>query len=76
MPLQRAQFVCFIAGKGRVSASALKLAKLARARVIAASASNDKLERLCALVADALTDRHGVDHVVEAGRPDTLDNPC
>lgn len=77
-----------VQGSGGVSVFALQFAKLAGARVIATSSSDDKLERLRALGADALinyrsepewgmrvralTDGRGVDHVVEVGGPDTL----
>lgn len=77
-----------VQGSGGVSVFALQFAKLAGARVIATSSSDEKLERLRALGADALvnyrsepewglrvrelTDGRGVDHVVEVGGPDTL----
>ena len=80
--------VVLVQGTGGVSIFALQLAKLAGARVIATSSSNDKLERLRALGADELinyredpewgmtarrlTDGRGVDHVLDVGGPDTL----
>ena len=80
--------VVLVQGSGGVSVFALQLAKLAGARVIATSSSNDKLERLRALGADELinyredpewgmtarrlTDGRGVDHVLDVGGPDTL----
>lgn len=80
--------VVLVQGTGGVSVFALQLAKLAGARVIATSSSNDKLERLRALGADELinyredpewgmtarrlTDGRGVDHVLDVGGPDTL----
>jgi NADPH:quinone reductase-like Zn-dependent oxidoreductase len=67
---------------------ALQFAKLAGARVIATSSSDEKLERMRALGADELinyrqdpewgttvrklTDGRGVDHVIEVGGPATL----
>ena len=75
-------------GTGGVSIFALQLAKLAGARVIITSSSDEKLERARALGADEtinyratpewgarvreLTDGRGVDHVVEVGGPGTL----
>lgn len=72
-----------VQGSGGVSVFALQLAKYAGATVIATSSSDEKLERLKALGADhlinyrsvpkwgeaaaRLTDRGGVDHVVEVG---------
>lgn len=77
-----------VQGTGGVSIFALQLAKLAGARVIATSSSNEKLAKLTALGADAvinyrddpewgstahrLTDGRGVDHVVDVGGPATL----
>ncbi|HEX5515412.1 MAG TPA: NAD(P)-dependent alcohol dehydrogenase [Gammaproteobacteria bacterium] len=77
-----------VQGTGGVSVFALQLAKLAGARVIATSSSDEKLERMRALGADELinyrqdpewgttvrklTDGRGVDHVVEVGGPATL----
>lgn len=77
-----------VQGTGGVSIFALQLAKLAGARVIATSSSNEKLAKLTALGADAvinyredpewgstvrrLTDDRGVDHVIEVGGPATL----
>jgi NADPH:quinone reductase-like Zn-dependent oxidoreductase len=77
-----------IQGTGGVSLFALQFAKIAGARVIATSSSEDKLEKLQRLGADAvinykavpewgdkakaLTDGRGVDHVMEVGGPATL----
>jgi NADPH:quinone reductase-like Zn-dependent oxidoreductase len=77
-----------ILGTGGVSMFALQFAKAAGARVIATSSSDEKLEKLKRLGADAvvnykavpnwgqkvkdLTDGRGVDHVVEVGGPGTL----
>jgi NADPH:quinone reductase-like Zn-dependent oxidoreductase len=77
-----------IQGTGGVSLFALQLAKAAGARVIATSSSEEKLEKLKRLGADAvinykaapdwgqkakdLTDGRGVDHVIEVGGPATL----
>ena len=77
-----------ILGTGGVSLFALQFAKAAGARVIATSSSDEKLEKLKRLGADAvinykavpdwgqkakdLTDGRGVDHVIEVGRPGTL----
>jgi NADPH:quinone reductase-like Zn-dependent oxidoreductase len=77
-----------ILGTGSVSLFALQFAKAAGARVIATSSSDEKLEKLKRLGADAvidykavpdwgqkakdLTDGRGVDHVIEVGGPDTL----
>lgn len=77
-----------ILGTGGVSIFALQLAKAAGARVIATSSSDEKLERLKLLGADAvvnyiaepmwgrkvkdLTGGRGVDHVIEVGGPGTL----
>ena len=77
-----------ILGTGGVSLFALQFAKAAGARVIATSSSEEKLEKLKRLGADAvinykampewgqkakdLTDGRGVDHVVEVGGPGTL----
>lgn len=76
-------------GTGGVSIFALQFAKLAGARVIATTGSSDKIARLDQLGAsevinyrdredwDAavseITDRRGVDHVVEVGGAGTLD---
>ncbi|WP_095159973.1 NAD(P)-dependent alcohol dehydrogenase [Pseudomonas sp. Irchel 3E13] len=78
-----------VQGTGGVSIFALQFAKLAGATVIATSSSDEKLERLKALGADAvinyrstpnwgekvraLTDNRGVDHVIEVGGPATLE---
>jgi NADPH:quinone reductase-like Zn-dependent oxidoreductase len=75
-------------GTGGVSLFALQFAKAAGARVIATSSSEEKLEKLKRLGADAvinykamadwgqkakdLTDGRGVDHVIEVGGPSTL----
>lgn len=77
-----------ILGTGAVSLFALQFAKTAGARVIATSSSDEKLEKLKRLGADAvvnykavpdwgqkakdLTDGRGVDHVIEVGGPGTL----
>lgn len=77
-----------VQGTGGVSIFALQFARLAGARVIATSSSDEKLQRLRELGADEvinyrqdpewgmtvrkLTDGRGVDHVVEVGGPDTL----
>lgn len=77
-----------VQGTGGVSIFALQLAKLAGARVIATSSSNEKLDKLKALGADVvinyrddpewgktvrrLTAEQGVDHVIEVGGPATL----
>jgi NADPH:quinone reductase-like Zn-dependent oxidoreductase len=77
-----------VMGSGAVSLFALQFAKAAGARVIATSSSDEKLERLAQLGADALinykttpawgakarelTDGRGVDHVVEVGGPATF----
>jgi NADPH:quinone reductase-like Zn-dependent oxidoreductase len=77
-----------IQGTGGVSIFALQFARLAGARVIATSSSDQKLERARALgaseginyksnpdwdkAARALTDGKGVDHIVEVGGAGTL----
>jgi NADPH:quinone reductase-like Zn-dependent oxidoreductase len=77
-----------VQGTGGVSIFALQFAKLAGARVIATSSSDEKMARLKALGADevinyradpdwgrsarGLTDGRGVDHVIEVGGPATL----
>lgn len=77
-----------VQGTGGVSIFALQFAKMAGARVIATSSSDEKLERLRAMGADhvinyradpewgatarTLTGGRGVDHVVEVGGPATL----
>ncbi|MGZ9098480.1 MAG: zinc-dependent alcohol dehydrogenase family protein [Brevundimonas sp.] len=77
-----------VQGTGGVSLFALQFAKAAGARVIATSSSDEKLERLERLGADAvinyraepdwglkaraLTDGRGVDHVIEVGGAATL----
>ncbi len=77
-----------ILGTGGVSLFALQFAKAAGAKVIATSSSEEKLEKLKLLGADAvihykavpewgqkakdLTDGRGVDHVIEVGGPGTL----
>lgn len=80
--------VVLVQGTGGVSLFALQFAKLAGARVIATSSSDNKLEKVRALGADetvnyratpewgkaalALTGGRGVDHVVEVGGAGTL----
>jgi NADPH:quinone reductase-like Zn-dependent oxidoreductase len=75
-------------GTGSVSLFALQFAKAAGARVIATSSSDEKMEKLKRIGADAvinykavtdwgqtardLTDGRGVDHVIEVGGPSTL----
>lgn len=75
-------------GTGGVSIFSLQFAKMAGARVILTSSSDEKLERARALGADHvinyrrhpewqnavldLTDGKGADHAVEVGGPDTL----
>ena len=77
-----------VLGTGGVSIYALQIAKAMGANVIATSSSDEKLERVRAMGADAtinykknedwgkevleLTDGRGVDHVVEVGGPGTL----
>lgn len=77
-----------VLGTGGVSIFALQIAKAMGAHVIATSSSDAKLERLSALGADQVinyrtipdwgrevqdrTDGNGVDHVVEVGGPQTL----
>jgi NADPH:quinone reductase-like Zn-dependent oxidoreductase len=77
-----------VQGAGGVSVFALQLAKMAGARVIATSSSDERLERLKALGADglinykttpdwdkpakALAGGGGVDHVIEVGGTGTL----
>ncbi|MDY7219221.1 NAD(P)-dependent alcohol dehydrogenase [Denitrificimonas sp. JX-1] len=77
-----------VQGSGGVSVFALQFAKLAGAKVIATSSSDEKLARLEALGADhlinyrkdscwgetvrRLTKGRGVDHVIEVGGPATL----
>ena len=77
-----------VLGTGGVSIFALQLAKLAGARVLAISSSDEKCDRLRALGADAVcnyktvpawdawalaeTEGIGVDKVVEIGGPETL----
>ena len=86
-PLQPGQTV-LVLGTGGVSIFALQFAHAARARVIATSSSDEKLERARALGASdgvnykatpewqntvrELTDGRGVDHVVEVGGPGTI----
>jgi NADPH:quinone reductase-like Zn-dependent oxidoreductase len=78
-----------VQGSGGVSIFALQFAKMAGATVIATSSSDEKLERLKALGADhvinyredlnwgetarALTGGRGVDHIIEVGGPETLE---
>jgi NADPH:quinone reductase-like Zn-dependent oxidoreductase len=75
-------------GTGGVSVFAVQIAKMAGARVIATSSSEEKLEKLRAIGADEtinyrtredwdkvvleLTDKRGVDHVIEVGGAGTL----
>lgn len=77
-----------VLGTGGVSLFALQFAKMAGARVIATSSSEDKLARLKALGADEVINYRrepqwgevarecaggiGVDHVIEVGGPNTL----
>ena len=71
-----------VQGSGGVSVFALQFAKMAGARVIATSSSDQKLERLRALGADVLINykatpdwdklAHGVDRIVEVGGSGTL----
>ncbi|HLV28021.1 MAG TPA: NAD(P)-dependent alcohol dehydrogenase [Burkholderiaceae bacterium] len=77
-----------VQGTGGVSIFALQLAKLAGASVIATSSSDEKLEKVKAMGADAvinyredpnwgetarrITGGRGVDHVIEVGGPATL----
>jgi len=77
-----------VLGSGGVSLLALQFAKMAGAKVIATSSSDEKLETLKALGADALinyrtnpnwgrevkdqTGGRGVDHVIEVGGPATM----
>lgn len=86
-PLQPGQTV-LILGTGGVSIFGLQFARMAGARVIATSSSDEKLERVRSWGASdtvnykttpewqdavrALTDDRGVDHVVEVGGPGTL----
>ncbi len=76
-------------GTGGVSIFALQIAKAAGAKVIITSSSREKLERAAGLGADetisyketpdwekevySLTERKGVDHVIEVGGPGTLE---
>lgn len=76
-------------GTGGVSIFALQIAKAAGARVIATSSSDEKLQRLSAMGADEvinyrkdpewgatarrMTNGRGVDHVLEVGGPETLE---
>ncbi|OIQ84091.1 alcohol dehydrogenase [mine drainage metagenome] len=78
-----------VQGTGGVSIFALQFAKMAGARVIATSSSDEKLERLRALganhvinyrtqqnwgeLAREITGGRGVDHVIEVGGPATLE---
>jgi len=83
-----ADYTVLVLGTGGVSLFALQFAKLHGARVIVTSSSDEKLTRAKALGADAtinyrttpdwdqeafrLTDKEGVDHVVEVGGRDTF----
>src|SRR5581483_2056047 len=76
-------------GSGGVSLFALQFAKISGARVIATTSSEEKVERLKALGADAvinyrrrpdwqsavreLTEGNGVDQVIEVGGPSTIE---
>lgn len=78
-----------VQGTGGVSIFALQFAKMAGARVIATTSNEEKAERLRKMGADAvinyrqdpewgktarqLTDGSGVDHVIEVGGADTLE---
>lgn len=78
-----------VQGTGGVSIFALQFAKMAGASVIATSSSNAKLERLKEIGADhtinyrsvpawgshvlELTNGRGVDHVIDVGGPETLE---
>ncbi len=84
----RAGNTVLVLGTGGVSVFALQLATAAGARVIVTSSSDEKLERARSLGAWAtvnykttpdwdaevwrITDKRGVDHVVEVGGPGTL----
>ena len=84
----RAGETVLVQGTGGVSIFALQFAKLFGAEVIATSSSDEKLERVKALGADhtinyrenpewarqarEITDGRGVDHIVEVGGADTL----
>ncbi|MDP9171228.1 MAG: NAD(P)-dependent alcohol dehydrogenase [Acidobacteriota bacterium] len=84
----RAGETVLVLGSGGVSVFALQFAKMAGARVIATSSSDEKLERLRTMGADDtinyrtnpdwdkavrnLTDGVGVDHVIEVGGAGTL----
>jgi NADPH:quinone reductase-like Zn-dependent oxidoreductase len=87
-PLQEGQTL-LVQGTGGVSIFALQFAKLFGAHVIVLSSSDEKLVRAKKLGADAtinyrknpvwwkevreLTGGHGVDHAIDVGGPDTLD---
>jgi NADPH:quinone reductase-like Zn-dependent oxidoreductase len=87
-PIQAGETV-LVLGSGSVSLYALQFAKLSGARVIAATSSEEKAQRLKALGADevvnyratpnwdeavrAITDGRGVDLVVESTNPATLE---
>lgn len=87
-PLGAGQSVLCL-GTGGVSVCALQIAKAAGARAIVTSSSDEKLERARSIGADdtinyrefpewheqvfALTDKRGVDHVIEVGGPGTLE---
>ncbi len=84
----RAGQTVLVQGTGGVSIFALQFAKLFGAEVIATSSSDEKLERAVALGADhtinyrttpewakrarEITDGRGIDHIVEVGGADTL----
>lgn len=87
-PPVRAGDRVLVLGTGGVSTFALQLAKAMGATVIVTSSSDEKLDRARLLGADhcinykrhgdwagqvlAMTDGHGVDHVIEIGGPATL----
>lgn len=87
--LLKAGETVLLQGTGGVSIFALQIAKAAGARVIATSSSDDKLQKLSAMGADELinyrqdaawgatarriTNGRGVDHVLDVGGPDTLE---
>jgi NADPH:quinone reductase-like Zn-dependent oxidoreductase len=78
-----------VMGSGGVSVAGLQIARMAGARVIALSSSDDKLERLCAVGAfeginykktpawgravAELAGGRGVDHVLEVGGEETIE---
>ncbi|MFN0075063.1 MAG: zinc-dependent alcohol dehydrogenase family protein [Prosthecobacter sp.] len=84
----KAEETVLVLGSGGVSVFALQFAKLAGARVLATTSSDDKAQRLLALGADAVhnyktdpawddwalaqTGKRGVDKVIEIGGAETL----